>query len=157
MVAVKSAMRRAAGLASVNEATGPLNSGGENTGTGKIDGFGRADGRLGCRGCQRRVGDDGRAAEDGDRAAVVGDRDGVGVGAFFGVGVGGSDGVDHAVGRADGGEVGGGKVCGSRAVAPVDDHGEPPPAVKSATVDALVGVGEGPEQDGGRSRFPRCR
>ena len=35
---------------------------------------------------------------------------------------------------------------------------EPPPAVKSATVARLVGVGEGPEQDGaGESRCPRCR
>ena len=35
MVAMKSAMVEV-GLPSVNEATGPLNSGGENTGTGKM-------------------------------------------------------------------------------------------------------------------------
>src|SRR5271157_3837124 len=37
MVAVKS-LRGAVGLASVNDATGPLNAGGANTGTGKIVG-----------------------------------------------------------------------------------------------------------------------
>ena len=85
-------------------------------------------------GASGRVGDDGRAAEDGDRAAVIGDRDGVGVGAFFGVGVSGADGEDHAVGRADGGEVGGGQGLRGGAVTPVDHGRAAAPVVKSATV-----------------------
>ena len=69
------------GLASVNEATGPLKSGGANTGTGKIEASTVLTVGWVAEGASARVGDDGRAAEDGDRAAVIGDRDGVGVGA----------------------------------------------------------------------------
>ena len=49
MVAVKSAIV-APGLASVNEATWPLKTGGANTGTGKRAGLGGVDRRLGRRG-----------------------------------------------------------------------------------------------------------
>ena len=84
IVAVKSAIDDepvvGTGLASVNTATGPLKSwpGSRvppNTGTGKVVASIRVDRRLdGGRG-ERRVGDDGRAGEDGRRSAVIGHRD----------------------------------------------------------------------------------
>ena len=83
-----------------------------------------------------------------------GDR--VGVGPRFVVGVGGGDRPDHAVGRADGGEVAGiqGQRCG--AVTPVDQH-DAGAGGEVGDVGALVGVDEGPEQDGAGRRCPRFR
>ena len=63
------------------------------------------------------------------------------------------DGEDHAVGRALGGQIGRGQGLESRAVAPVDDHRAAVAAGRWEEVGggcALVGVGEGAEQDGAR-------
>ena len=105
--------------------------------------------RVAGSGGQRGVGDDGRPGDDGGRAINIGHRDRVGVGPLLGVGVGGVDGPDDTVGRADGGEVGGGQGLWRRAVAPVD-HDRAGRGGVVGDGRGLVGVDEGPEQDGAR-------
>ena len=91
--------------------------------------------------------------------AVVGDRDGVGVGPRLGVGVRALMREDHAVGRAGGGDGGDGQGRRGRAVAPVD-HDRAGGGGEVGDGRGLVGVGEGAEQDRlpvGLPSCPRCR